>query len=102
MEKYEIALKEVPLDEGITPQELYDLATYKLSELEVIPYEVQGNGSVAVGCISLSAAKLIDYKYGEDTDLYNFIKSILNNEARSNDCLYTFEGNGATLNIYLE
>lgn len=88
-----MALIEKPGCEGLTKSEVMDLYDM-LSRPEAFPVEIgdiNGN-SAAMGFITPQAAEELDYMYGRDSELGQFISSILddmNNE--SEDCTYVFK-----------
>ena len=96
-----VAMLVKPLDEGMTFSEIADLYDM-INGAEVIPYEVQGESSVAMGFINRYDAELIEYKYAEGSGLYKFIRDILddtNSETESGT--YIFPTENADLDIYL-
>lgn len=75
---FEIALMEKPGDEGLTRSEIIDLFDM-LSKTEAFPIEIgdiNGNSS-AMGFITPQAAEELDYEYDQDSELGQFISSIL-------------------------
>ena len=98
---YGVAMLIKPLDEGMSFVDLanmYDM----MNGVEVIPYEVQGEASVAMGFINCYDAELIDYQYTEGSALYEFIKSILDDQnLETEDGNYVLVTDEVNLDIYL-
>ena len=90
---FEVALIEKPGCEGLTKSEVMDLYDM-LSQSEAFPVEigdVNGN-SAAMGFITPQAAEELDYMYGQDSELGEFISSILDDmHNESDDCIYSFK-----------
>ena len=96
--EYNIALKEKQLDEGLNREELNDL--YDLvSGVDVIPIEIQGESSTAMGFINLTDAEYMDYDY---TKLEEVVRSVLNDMDKENsDYEYEVENRHGVSTIYL-
>ena len=96
--EYNIVLKEKMLDEGLNREELNDL--YDLvSGVDVIPIEIQGEFSTAMGFINLTDADYMNYNY---TKLKEFIRTILNDIDKENDsCEYEIENKYGISTIFL-
>lgn len=94
MKCFEVVLLEKPGCLGLTRSEVVDLYDM-LSESEGFPVEIgdiNGNSS-AMGFITPRAAKVLDYEYGQDSKLGEFISSILDDiNKESKDGIYNFEG----------
>ena len=92
-EYFEIALIEKPGDEGLTRSEITDLFDM-LSRTEAFPIEIgdiNGNSS-AMGFITPQAAEELDYEYDQDSELGQFISSILDDmNKESEDGTYEFK-----------
>ncbi len=90
---FEVALIEKPGCEGLTKSEVMDLHDM-LSRPEAFPIEigdVNGNSS-AMGFITPQAAEELQYEYGQDSELGQFISSILNDvDKESEDGTYIFK-----------
>lgn len=91
---FEIALIEKPGCEGLTKSEVMDLHDM-LSRPEAFPVEIgdiNGNSS-AIGFITPQAAEELQYEYGQDSELGQFISSILDDmNKESEDGTYEFQG----------
>ncbi len=69
---------------------------------EVIPHEIQGENSSALGFIKLSDASRLNYEYFEETKYYNKIKEILNDKSLENDSdIYAFYIDGNAYTVYI-
>ena len=90
---FEVVLLEKPGCEGLTKSEVMDLHDM-LSRPEAFPVEigdVNGNSS-AIGFITPQAAKELQYEYGQDSDLGQFVASILDDmDKESEDGTYVFK-----------
>jgi len=90
---FEIALIEKPIGEGLTKLEVMDLYDM-LSTSEAFPVDigdVNGNSS-AMGFITPQAAEDLRYEYGQDSELGQFISSILDDmDKESEDSTYVFK-----------
>ena len=90
---YEIAMIEKPGCEGLTRSEVMDLHDI-LSRPEAFPIEigdVNGNSS-AMGFITPQAAEELQYEYGQESELGQFISSILDDmDKESEDGTYVFK-----------
>ena len=90
---FEIALIEKPECEGLTRSEVIDLYDM-LSIPEAFPIEIgdiNGNSS-AMGFITPQAAEDLRYEYGQDSELGQFISSILDDmNKESEDDTYVFK-----------
>ena len=90
---FEIALIEKPGWEGLSKSEVMDLYDM-LSRPEAFLVEIDdidGN-SAAMGFITPQAAEELDYMYDQDSELGQFISSILNDiNNESEDCTYVFK-----------
>lgn len=90
---FEIALIEKPGCEGLTRAEIMDLHDM-LSRPEAFPVEIgdiNGN-SAAMGFITPKAAEELQYEYGQDSELGQFISSILDDmNKESEDGTYVFK-----------
>lgn len=96
---YGIMLREKELDGALTREEVTELFD-GLNGLSAIPVEFQGEFGAAMGFINLTDAELIDYEYGPDTELYNFIKSILDDmEEETPTGEYVFRSERADIDI---
>lgn len=88
--KFDVALIQKPLDEGLTRSELMDLADM-IEDNSVIPIEIQGENASAMGFISADAAADMKYEYVSNTPFYHYIQAILNDKAWENEnCEYHF------------
>ena len=74
--KYDVALVEKPVDEGLTAEEIMRLPGM-IDDESFIPIEVQSESSCAMGFIGLKKAEMIGYAYLEGDDLYEMIRDIL-------------------------
>lgn len=102
MKEYSIALKEKPLDEGLSRAEVTGLFDH-LNGVHAIPIEVQGEFSTAMGFINVTDAELIDFSYGEGTDIYEFIKGILDDtgkETPTGEYVFPRESTDLTIRIW--
>ena len=100
MKTYNIVLKQKPLDEGLSIEDITEMLK-KVSCVEVFPIEVQAQNSVAMGFISVTSAELIDYDY---TKLEEFVQQILDDkelEHENNEYLF-FAPNVATFSMYMD
>lgn len=100
--EFGVALKQKPLDEGLTKSEINYLFD-KLKGIDAIPVEIQGENASAMGFIDPTDAEFLDYKYDNDSELGFFIKNILddvNNESNNNEYEMDIPGVG-TIDIYL-
>ena len=90
---FEIALIEKPGCEGLTRTEVMDLHDM-LSRPEAFPIEIgdiNGNSS-AIGFITPQAAEELQYEYGQDSELGQFISAILDDMTKeSEDGTYVFK-----------
>ncbi len=90
---FEIALIEKPGCEGLTKSEVMDLHDM-LSRHTAFPVEIgdiNGNSS-AMGFITPQAAEELQYEYGQDSELGQFISSILDDmDKESEDGTYMFK-----------
>ena len=97
--EFAAALIEKPIDEGLTRSEITDLYDM-LAGTEAIPIEIcnpNGN-SAAMGFITVQDADNLDYRYDQDSEIGQFIASILNDmNKESEDCCYKF----GTMDIWL-
>lgn len=96
---YDVALIEKPGNDGITRADIERLYGLISSE-EAYPVEVSAHQveSVAFGFITPSAARSIDYDYGDGSDLGEFVASVMDDmELESDDGAYEACG----LSIYL-
>ena len=101
MKKYDIVLKETPLEDGLTKQDILDIYD-KMNEPEVLFCEISGAFSIAIGMIALSVAEELDYTYDDDSELGHFISNILydmRNESSNGE--YNFEYDGTSYSVYL-
>ena len=86
--KFDIVLTERPHTDGLTKIEISELLE-KIEYGSVIPIEIVGDYSSAMGFISLDCADSLDYDYEKMSE---YIKSILNDmENESNDCTYRYD-----------
>lgn len=89
---FEIVLIEKPEDEGLLKSEVMDLYDM-LSQSEAFPVEIgdiNGN-SCAMGFITPHAAEELQYEYGQDSELGQFISLILDDmNKESEDGTYIF------------
>ena len=96
-----IVLKEKPLDEGLTHEEVNDLFDM-LTDTECIPYEVQAENSTAMGFINLTDADYLDFNYAEGSPIYSFIQSILEDmDKESETGEYAFSATNGDIDIYI-
>ena len=94
MEKYyDVTLIEKPGNAGLIKNEVVDLMDM-LNSLEGFPLEIgdiNGNSS-AMGFITPTAAEKLQYEYGQDSELGQFISSILDDmNKESEDGTYEFK-----------
>ncbi len=97
--EFDIALIEMPGTQGLSKSNVIDLYDM-LKESEAYPMEIGDiNGcSSAMGFITPSAAEKLDYEYNQQSDIGNFIASILDDTNKeSDDGTYVFN----TLDIYI-
>ena len=95
---YDIALIEKMLDEGLSKTEVNWILN--LVEGEVIPFEVQGESSVAMGFISVSHAETVNYDYATIEENIQFILNDVNNET-SNGEYEVLNGFGDVTRIWM-
>lgn len=90
-----IALREKPLEEGLTRTDILDLFDM-LDDSEALPFEVEGNqSSVAMGFISMTTYDKLteDICKNGINRLKKFVADILSDMSlESEDCVYWFEG----------
>lgn len=90
---FEVALIEKPGCIGLIKSEVLDLHDM-LSSLEAFPVEISDtNGnSTAMGFITPKAAEELQFEYGQDSELGQFISSILDDmDKESENCTYVFK-----------
>ena len=93
MKHYDMALREVAGNDGLTVSDVVDLYDI-LSDTKAYPVEIQAkeHECAAMGFITSSGAEKIDYDY-EASGLCDFITNILDNmELEKDDCTYEFKG----------
>lgn len=91
MINFDIALIEKEVERGLSRTEIIDLTDF-FEYQEMLPIEIEGDNSSAMGFISRNYAEKIDYDY-EKSGLNQFIANILNDKSlESNDCTYNFVG----------
>lgn len=99
MKYYDLALIEKPGNAGLIKSETINLMDM-LDSLEGFPLEIgdiNGNSS-AMGFITPNAAEELQYEYGQDSELGEFISSILDDmNKESEDGTYVFKD----LRIYM-
>lgn len=98
--KFDVVLLEMSGDHGITCSNVIDLYGM-LAEQECFPIEIgNANGnSFAIGFITTEAADTLDFKYNQESELGQFVSSILNDmEKESEGGTYTFKGLDIWLN----
>ena len=98
MKQYDIVLKEKQLDEGLDKSEiiaLYDM----VSGIDVIPLEITGKYSTAMGFINLTDAEFHSYDY---TVIEQKVKDILDDMKKENPtCEYEIPNPYGISTIYL-
>ena len=98
LSEYNIVLKEKPLDEGLSQEEVIDLMDL-LSGRDMIPIEIQANNSSAMGFINLTDAEFMNYDY---SGLIQEVRRILNDmENEREDCTYYVKNNCGESSMYL-
>lgn len=92
---FDVYLIEKEIDEAfLTRQDLHELQSLSKTE-HMIPLEVEGNTSIAMGFIDHEAANSIDFIF---TELKKFVAQILDGELQeSENHAYRFAG----LNVYV-
>lgn len=86
--KFDVAFFERELDKGLSRIEIDNLLSICKGD-EVIPLEIQGEYSVAMGFISLDMAESINYVYD---DLELNVKQILNDiEQETENHIYKYD-----------
>lgn len=98
MRQYNIVLKETPLDEGLSLQDITYMYSL-LSGINAVPVEIQGEYSTALGFINLTDAEFMNYDYSV---LINTITNVLNdmsNESETNT--YHIPNNYGESSVYL-
>lgn len=99
--EYSIALKEKPLDSGLTRAEVCDLFDM-LNDTEGFPLDFEGVNSVAMGFISAKDAETINYDFKALSGLEKMIEEILSDMDKEDpDCEYTFRSEDIELSIWL-
>ena len=96
--KFGVALKEKPLDYGLTKSEVMNLFDM-IDGKEAFPVEFDGESSTAMGFISIEDADLMDYDYTKLQETVYNILSDMNNENES--CIYECPNNQGTTTIWL-
>lgn len=76
MNKYDVWLKEVPLDDGLSIEDIHQ-APLETKAKPLLPINIEGNNSFAIGFITLSAMDQL-VNMDKDCEMENFIKNILN------------------------
>lgn len=79
--EYGAVFIEKPLDEGLSVEDIKDIYE-KLSGVNAIPLEIQGEHSSAMGFINLTDAEYMNYDY---TALEETVKSVLNDINNENE-----------------
>ena len=99
MNKFDIALKQMPVEDGITKSDIIELLDIMKSE-EVLPLDIDGENACAVGFLTIETADAINFNYHE---LIEFIRNILNDvDNESEDESYEFKtSNGETFTLHL-
>lgn len=84
---YDVVLMERPLDDGLTKIEITELLE-KING-SVIPLDIVGDYSAAMGFITFDAADLLNYDFDKISE---YVKSIINDmKKESEDCTYKFD-----------
>jgi len=65
--EFGVALKQKPLDEGLTKYEINSLFNM-LKGVDAIPIEIQGENASAMGFINLADAEFLNYEYDNDSE----------------------------------
>lgn len=92
--KFDIVLMERPHENGLTKIEISELLE-KVDYGELIPLDIVGDYSSAMGFIRLDSADQLNYDLD---DLNEYVKNIINDmKNESEDCTYKFD----TLTIWL-
>lgn len=90
---FDIVLVERPHDDGLTKIEIAELL--EKTSGSVIPLDIVGDYSSAMGFITLDAADQLNYDFDKVSE---YVNSIINDmEKESEDCVYKFD----TLAIWL-
>ena len=98
---FNIAMLIKPLDEAMCFVELADFYDM-IDGVEVIPFTVKGEYSAAMGFIDYCSAERIDHNYTEGSDLYEFIRNILDRpDFETDDGEYVLPMDRIDLEIYL-
>lgn len=85
--KYDVVLMERPHDDGLTKTEIFNLL--EKTNGSVIPLDIVGDYSSAMGFITLDAADQLNYDFDAISE---YVKGIINDmENESDDCTYTFD-----------
>lgn len=93
-ELFDCVLIQKPLYEGLSADEIVSL-TNKLNDKEILPIEVQSEGSAAIGFITATASDQLDHDY---TGICGYIHNILDDmEKEDESCCYEFN----SLSIYM-
>lgn len=84
---YDVVLMERPHDDGLTKIEISELL--EKTNGSVIPLDIVGDYSSAMGFITLDAADRLTYNFDAISE---YVKSIINDmENESEDCTYKFD-----------
>lgn len=84
---YDVVLMERPLDDGLTKNEIFELL--EKTDGSIIPLDIVGDYSSAMGFITLDAADQLNYDFDAISE---YVKTIINDmENESEDCTYKFD-----------
>lgn len=84
---YDVVLTERPHDNGLTKSEIIDLIDMTIGG--VIPLDIVGDYSSAMGFITEDAADVLNYDFDK---MNEYVKNIINDmENESEDCTYKFD-----------
>ena len=84
---YDVVLTERPHDCGLSKSEIMDLIDMTIGD--VIPLDIVGDYSSAMGFITLDAADALNYDFDK---MNEYVKNIINDmENESEDCTYKFD-----------
>lgn len=99
-DKYDVILKEKPIDEGLGKTEIIEMLS-NLKDEEIIPLEIEATktDSSAMGFITYQAVEMLNFYYKEGSNFGKFIIEILEDMNKENkDCHYKF----GVLDIYMD
>lgn len=104
--RYDIAVFELPPDEGITQSDMVRLCELfdspEEDDDELLFMDVDADNSAAMGFIRRTTAEEIAYRYEKGSKLYDFIASILNDvDKESSDGSYTYRAPGRNIHIWM-